>query len=628
MKLLNYKFYIFYLIFFLLLSVSTISLDFFYDVNNFSNYFFSIGTFILLILYIFLDNISISFFKKNVLMFVFWCLYIFFQFVRSKATFDKTVYFLSLSFLLIIVSGLSHKKEFNHKLLFYGIALISTFQACFCILQFFRIIASRNPFFSVTGTYNNPNVTAIFLALTTPVFLMLFKAQYKKLLLFCFAIVAASLILLKCRAAFIGTILSIIVFYSLEYNFIDWLKDTKNRTSMKGLLIVSLVVVISLSSHLYNAKKESSDGRKFIWKVSSLMALNKPITGYGYGNFERNYNLYQAQYINKGKADNNEMKNAGPVIMPHNEILYNFVEGGIIGLFFMIMFFWSLISALKVKRDIRSQEIRKKIIDDSYFNAAYAGVIAFIGISIVNSTIQVTPIMILLIMYAGLITTFLSPIRFPSLLKISLDTKTNLVFVKSVLLIFSCYMLYHLFETGKAQRQNKIADLLQKEYKLQEAAQIMLTLNMQLDEDSNYWKNYGIINLKESKYNEALDCFTKSKKGSSLPDLYLGSAACYEKMKMYPHAIKEYKQLVLFLPSKFSYRFKLMNAYLNNKDTINAGITGKEILMLEPRIPSQKVNQYKSMAAHLLKVLKVDDGTSRKQKRDQLLSFSKINNQQ
>ncbi|MBS7256361.1 O-antigen ligase family protein [Flavobacterium branchiicola] len=516
---------------------------------------------------------------------------------------------------------MSDKKEFNHKLLLYGIALISTFQACFCILQFLGIIASRNPFFSVTGSYNNPNVIAIFLALTTPAFLVLFKTKYKKLLLFCFAIILSSLVLLKCRAAFIGTILSITVFYSLEYNFIKWLKDAKNRTSMKGLLIVSLIVIISLSSHLYNAKKESSDGRKFIWKVSSLMALDKPVMGYGYGNFEKNYNLYQAKYISEGKADSDEIKNAGPVIMPHNELLYNFVEGGIIGLFFMILFFWLLISALKVKRNINPQEIKPKIIDDSYFNAAYAGVIAFIGISLVNSTIQVTPIMILLIMYAGLINTFLNPIGFPSLLTISLDNRTNLVFIKSVLLVFSCYMLYHLFETGKAQRQNKIADLLQKEYKLKEAAHIMFGLNKQLNEDSNYWKNYGIINLKEGKYNEALDCFNKSKKGSSLPDLYLGSAACYEKMKMYPYAINEYKQLVMFLPSKFSYRFKLMNAYLNNKDTINAGITAKQILMLEPRIPSQKVKQYKSMAAHLLKELKVDDGTLKNQKSDQLLSF-------
>lgn len=70
------------------------------------------------------------------------------------------------------------------------------------------------------------------------------------------------------------------------------------------------MIVIPLSSQLYNAKKASADGRKLIWKLSAQMIPEKPLTGYGYGFFEKEYNLHQANYIKIGKASPEELINA------------------------------------------------------------------------------------------------------------------------------------------------------------------------------------------------------------------------------------------------------------------------------------------------------------------------------
>ncbi|MEO8236541.1 MAG: O-antigen ligase family protein [Flavobacterium sp.] len=453
----------------------------------------------------------------------------------------------------------------------------------------------------VTGSYNNPNVTAIFLALTTPVFLYFFRKKHKWLIRISFFILLTALLLLKCRAAFIGVILASVTFYCLEYNLILWIKNNKSKPTAKALFILSLLIIIPLSSYLYNSKKASADGRKFIWKVSGVMALKKPLTGYGYGYFEKEYNLYQAGYIKDGKATPEELKNAGPVIMPHNELLHNLVEGGCIGLLLMVLFFGSLFLTAKQRTGTDGKKSNNPETKNSYFNISYAGVIAFIGMSMVNSTIQIMPIMALLIIYSGIVCSTLKPLSLPSFLNFQIHSNAFPIILMITIIAFSCFIIWTVSGVAIANRENKKAFLLQQEKHYKEALQIMHGLENHLNGDRNYWNNLGVIYMKANNYQQAISCFSTAKKWSSLPDLYLGSGMCYERLYQYPKAITEYKQLVLLLPSKFGYRFRLMQAYYKNNDMVNTMITAKEILALEPKIPSPKVEQYKKTAWHLLK---------------------------
>ncbi|MDR7211872.1 O-antigen ligase family protein [Flavobacterium piscis] len=502
--------------------------------------------------------------------------------------------------------------EFKFGVFFYGIILLSIIESLYCILQSLGVFKSHSLLFLVTGSYNNPNVTAIFLALTTPAFLYFFRKKYKWLIRISFFILVIALFLLKCRAAFIGTIVSVVVFYSLEYNMASWIKKNKNKPILKALFILSFLIIIPLSSYLYNAKKDSADGRKFIWKVSTVMALEKPLMGYGYGYFEKEYNLYQADYIKKGKTTPEELKNAGPVIMPHNELLHNLVEGGFIGLILTGLFFGSLFFAVKRRTRTDGEKSNGSEVKNSYFNISYSGVIAFIGMSMVNSTVQIMPIMALLIIYAAIICSKLKPLQLPLFLNFRLHSNAFPILYKTTIIVLSCYLLCIVSGMAIADRENKKASILQEEKRYKEALQIMHGLENYLSDDRNYWKNLGIIYIKTKNYQQAIDCFSTAKKWSSLPDLYFAPGMCYEKLHDYPKAIAEYKQLVLLLPSKFGYRFRLMQAYFKNKDIVNTAITAKEILALEPKIPSAKVKQYKKTAWYLLKKIESEEVTRKK----------------
>lgn len=64
------------------------------------------------------------------------------------------------------------------------------------------------------------------------------------------------------------------------------------------------------------------------------MIAENPFKGYGYGLFERNYNLKQASYFANQTSSNTERRNASFVAMAYNDYLEQTIEGGILGLLF------------------------------------------------------------------------------------------------------------------------------------------------------------------------------------------------------------------------------------------------------------------------------------------------------
>lgn len=585
-----------------------VNTEYFYSSTSAAYYGFCVTAllFVITLYHFHATNNRTGVLKTPLLLFGLWCLYVQVHYFTNTAALVFTIYSVVLFFLLLKATTLFSTPNFKFKLFFINIAVIASVESVYCITQFLGGFKSQSKLFAVTGSWNNPNVSAIFLALTVPVFLLLFQGKYKKIILTGFLSILISLLLLKCRAAFIGTVLSIIVFYGLEYQFINWVKNKKNRSSAKALLILCLLIIVPISSHLYDAKKASADGRKFIWKLSAQIATEKPLTGYGYGSFEKEYNLYQANYIQNGNATTDELANAGPVIMPHNELLQNLVEGGSIGLLLIISFFISLLFAVKQKNRIHQNQLNlqeNSDMENSSFHLAYAGIVAFIGMSMVNSTIQIVPIMCLLIVYAAIICSTLNPIKLPRFLCFIESSKAFSIISKTLPVGISLYLLYFLFGYAVADRQNKQAKLLNEAGHFEQALQMMPELESYLKDDSRYWQNYGLLHFEHQDFQKAIVCFKKAQLLSSLPEVYLGAGKSFEKLKQYPQAIQEFETAIALYPSKFLYRMMLLQVYVKNKDKPKAIALAQEIIQLKPKIPSEKVNRYKNMCRGLLKEL-------------------------
>jgi O-antigen ligase len=579
-----------------------INTEYFYSPTATAYYGFCISAlfFVIVSTSLYLTKEAILTIIAPLFLFGIWCLYILWHYFTHTGTLVFTIYSLTLYFLLLKATTFFSTPNFKFKSLLIGIAGIATIESLYCISQYIGFFKSQNVLFEVTGSCINPNSTAMFLALTVPIFLFLFQSKHKRLFFGGFILVLIGLLLLKCRAAYIGATISIIVFYGLEYNFFSWLKNRKNKVAAKALFILCLLIVIPTFIHLYNSKKASSDGRKFIWKISAMMSTKKPLTGYGYGSFEKEYNLYQADYIAKGKATLEEQTTAGPTFMAYNEAIQNIVEGGAIGLLLILLFFGSLLFSIRQKRkvnlnctiNVNQDELPAK---NRVFHLAYAGAIGFMTMSMFNFAIQAVSVMTILIIYSAMICSQIDSVSISSTLSF-LNTKWVKLVTKITICISCLYLLFALLHIAQADMLNKKAAILKKEGHLKEAFQIMPKIEYWQKEESNYWKNYGNILFLNKEYSKALKCLSKAKTTSSTPDLYLGSGVCYEKLHQYPKAIIQYQQLVLLNPSKFNYRFRLMTAYLKNKDTLNTLLTAQGIINLKPKIPSEEVVQFKKTA--------------------------------
>lgn len=80
---------------------------------------------------------------------------------------------------------------------------------------------------------------------------------------------------------------------------------------------------------VFGFKEGSTNSRIQIWKNSLGLIYKKPITGYGFGEFEKEYNMYAAQKLSPVNDH---------VITAYNDIIELGVEGGLIAIILWLAF--------------------------------------------------------------------------------------------------------------------------------------------------------------------------------------------------------------------------------------------------------------------------------------------------
>ncbi|MBC7913330.1 MAG: O-antigen ligase family protein [Pyrinomonadaceae bacterium] len=497
-------------------------------------------------------------------------------------------------------------------ILIWIISLVASLEALVCILQYFGWVKSYSSYFIVTGTWVNPNVTAMCLAMSFPVILGLyFKSsakQQKRFIVSCLIILVCAILLLKCRTAYIGTIVGSVVVLHFQYNLLGFLCNKKNRAGSVLAIVVILILFIPLIISQYYSKKASADGRKLVWKMSFQMILDQPLTGYGFGNFEQAYNLHQAAYVKQGYASSEELVNVGYVKSAYNDFLENTVEGGIICLMIFVGLLFALLrfprfgnyEALQKCRIAPNSKAETEVSGKLIAIGVYAGIIAFVAMSMFNFIFHAFPCMALFVIYAALYCS-----QFPNS---SFSLKTDLLLSKGrvyalgvICSVTGMYICINQLLQVKAQLQNKQALDLVSVSDYSQAITILEKIGPYLQESESYWNNYGRALYKAKNYSQARVAFAKSKRLSSDPELYYMSGKSNEKLGDYKASIIEFQAARNIDPNRFKYRLALMNSYIKIGHLETASIVAKEILALKPKVPSEEVKKYKLVAHQVVK---------------------------
>ncbi len=544
-------------------------------------------------------------------MTIIWCLYITLHGLLISGNLNLFHNYLILNCVFLVgLSLLIQITNYRFTLICRVISFIAFIESSICIGQYLGCISNFNNDFKVTGTWENPNVTAMFIAMSVPaLFCLIFhpKALYKKLGICCLIIVVVALVLLQCRTALIGSIVSVFILLNNRYSIIHRIKNSSNRSGSILLISFCLALIIPLAISFYGAKKASADGRKLIWKLSIEMIKDKPITGYGYGLFGKNYNLFQSQYFKSGNGSYSELQNAGFVHMGYNEFLQNGVEGGVLGLVIIGALFLILLSVpisqkqalLNIPNKTRSSNVIYDL--ENNLTITYAGIAAFAVMSLFNFSLQAIPAMCLFVIYAAILST--NPNYQKNKFKaINLVTKPVLKWSIIIALILIGLKM------GLADFRSAYTGILIKKAEQQagnnnaiKAINILKTLETKPYLFESYYITYADILFKQKNYSDAIAMYNKSKVYTSDPEIYIKTAFCYEKTLQYQNAESNYLIAKYIEPNRIAARFALMQLYLKNKDMANAISTAQEIVSIKPKFPSNKAFYYKQQAYIQLK---------------------------
>ncbi|MCM8788651.1 MAG: O-antigen ligase family protein, partial [Candidatus Omnitrophica bacterium] len=227
-------------------------------------------------------------------------------------------------------------KNARHIFLFVKIILVSSaFVAIYGIFQHFGFdIFSWSIKNSALSTFGRRNFAAEFLVLMLPwsLFALLVSKRFCKLLfVVIFFLLVFHLFLTFTRASWIGFIFSMLVAGILL------LKPDLNTALRKASAIfLILLFVFKAYAGVFQFEKGTLKSRLLIWKTSIEMIRNRPISGYGTGNFEVAYYKFASEKEDVFLPQDRRVDRA------HNEFIEVAVENGLVGLFLFLFFIFAI----------------------------------------------------------------------------------------------------------------------------------------------------------------------------------------------------------------------------------------------------------------------------------------------
>jgi O-antigen polymerase len=495
----------------------------------------------------------------------------------------------------------------NTMYLFSGVLLVAIIQAAICLLQLTGIATSGNEFFKVAGSWLNPNIAAMYIALAFPIALyhVLCNAAYSKWYALLMLLMAIALLLLKSRTAILGTAsVSLILLqwrYHLLHSFLSKLSGGR-----KVLTLAILIMTTVLAGYFtYNLKKESADSRVFIWKTAVNMIAQKPLTGYGYGTFERNYNLFQAAHFKSNTGTEIEIQNAAHTKMAYNEFLQSAVEGGLPGAAFLLIFVWLLLRSawLYLKRNNalyykKEHGLKNSGAGTKHLIISATGIAGLLFMSLMNFTLLTIPVTSVFIVYAASIiyTTSLSGKEVP-INKIATKAAGAALLITGVLLgIKTAKTAYNQHTIKKA-----VTLALTRQYA--PALTLLQSIPANYRANADYYQTLGNSNYFNGNKAAALTAYTQAAAYTSAPELYQQTGNCYAAQQQYNAAIANYGQAMYIQPNRVTPRYLLLGMYIKLKDSSNTLRLAKEILAIDEKVPSPQINRYKKTATDIIKKL-------------------------
>lgn len=494
---------------------------------------------------------------------VFWLIYVVIS-GYSHGEVYRTLFLYACLISIITFAHLFRSGLLSEQCVSNGVIGIAIIHITYMLLQHTGFIASENAFFRVTGSNGNPTTTALFLTGSIPFLIARMRAgRNRSYYVFLLISMLLCIISLQCRTAYIGGIV-IFAYYLLTNQHLQSRVLPIFKRNIFFSVIVILVVGTAGAYKIYSMKQDSADGRILIWRLSAEMMKEKPL-GYGYGMFEKYYNLKQAEYFSDFCGKRQERDNAAHVSMAYNDYLEQGVEGGIPGVIFLVGFY-VLFMVLSVRHKLR--DITPVIM-------------SFSVMSLTNFVIQGIQPWVMICLCSGIIlcrdlsAPKYTAVRFKGLIPYTIIILVSVaIMVKTFQLISSQYVLF-----GIVSRMNDNKTINDSEF---------AEIEKGISTSEAFWFYRAKHSMRHGSYAEASKHLNKALEYSSSPDkFFLMYRICSKQNAEYKGVM--YLSCVSDInPCHLYPKYLLMKYYDRHSDTAKARLYADDILKTRVKNPSKK----------------------------------------
>jgi O-antigen polymerase len=479
-------------------------------------------------------------------------------------------WFTNCIFLLSLFLWIRYQIMFGNNpvtILYSFIVALAILESLVVLSQFFGLLPVANNFFKCTGTWSNPNVTAIFLSLSLFAVVNNQLTINKYINYIVMAVIVFAILFLECRTAFVISL--ILILFAFKKQIVHYFLPNA-KSLIAGYFIIVFVVAIQIYSLAFTGKTASTSGRLYIWDKTTEVIIKKPLTGYGFGLFEKEYNSYISLNPNK----KNEHVN-----MPYNDYFEITVEGGITATILWVAFVISLI-VFDVKNNTKAKSLIPIII-------------SFMVLQLMNFGFQAIPAMVLFLLYGAIICNAIE----------NNTTEISVGFNFNRIILFSCMALAL---TLLVKNFSLCAGFYQKwQISIRPINRTTLVKFVKLESilknQTSYHENFADILGRQKKYGIAIKQYKMALATSSDPDIFGKTAYCYQMEKQYDSSEYYYNLMATMQPSRLIPKLAILKLYEEKKDTLLIITKATEIKNAYVKIKNAKAYGIKAYADSILK---------------------------
>lgn len=515
----------------------------------------------------------------------------------------KLILFILLSCLYFFLRIFLSQEKMNGKILIIVFLFLGFIEAIWGLCQLYGYTQSFNFRFKITGSLYNPGPYAGYLAMVMPVAVYylvkdrgIIKQRFRKRVITVYlrwiisALTFSAIIMIlpatMSRASWVaasGSCLIVLLFilFRENNNYIEKIRlYLKQHRTICILYLCGFMLITSIAFvGIYYLKKDSADGRLFMWKIAAQTILHHPY-GVGIGNFSGSYGNQQIAYFTSGQGTEKEKYVSGCPDYAFNEYLQIGIELGIVGLLLFLA-----IIGIALYTGIKNRKIM-----------AVGSLSSLLLFACMSYPFNLLPFLIVLVFMLSLCVTNESKKKFvcPNInMKL-----TYCLFFVSTIILFIC--LYNRYPTYKAYKDWKIAKSFLNYGIPEENAERYARLKPYLSDQVGFLLEYAGCLSALKEYDKSNIELQKAGKICCDPIILIRIGKNYQTMKSYKKAEQYYLQAAYTIPSRYYPIYLLAKLYMETGEKDKAQLVAKALLEKVPKIDSPAIQEMKAEMKTLL----------------------------